>query len=251
MAALLPAADRATVTVVNTLFKYNQAGLCGGAVSFSRAAGGRLTNCTFHGNSADENDESGGSGGALWCSIPLALPASRIQLVNCILWGDESPRAAEIKEAGRALMVTHSLIAGGHAGAGNLDSDPGFLFADDFHLAAGSPCIDAGDPAAAPGRDLDGFPRPLRCGVDIGAYEYCDIHYWRGFKLSSRWDWGLNWVENEMPDENCGVMILEGSDSYPEIMGLASRVGLLMISGGQLAIAAGGSLEVCGVGCDR
>jgi hypothetical protein len=35
-------------------------------------------------------------------------------------------------------------------GAGNVTSDPKFVSAtDDFRLQSGSPCIDAGDPAAA------------------------------------------------------------------------------------------------------
>jgi parallel beta-helix repeat protein len=59
---------------------------------------------------------------------------------------------------------------------GNLSVNP--LFVDrasgDFHLQAGSPCIDAGDNSAVtPGNtDLDGKPRILGSHVDIGAYEY-------------------------------------------------------------------------------
>jgi parallel beta-helix repeat protein len=44
----------------------------------------------------------------------------------------------------------------------------------DFHLTAGSPCIDAGiDTSVTPGEtDLDGNPRIHGAHVDIGAYEY-------------------------------------------------------------------------------
>jgi hypothetical protein len=58
---------------------------------------------------------------------------------------------------------------------GNISGDPMFVdFAgNDFHLKAGSPCIDAGDDTAASGQtDRDGKPRIQGAHVDIGAYEY-------------------------------------------------------------------------------
>jgi hypothetical protein len=56
----------------------------------------------------------------------------------------------------------------------NVRSEPLFanLAAGDLHEAAGSPTIDAGDPAfAGPDTDFDGAPRVQGTGVDIGAYE--------------------------------------------------------------------------------
>jgi hypothetical protein len=44
--------------------------------------------------------------------------------------------------------------------------------ADDYHLAAGSPAIDAGTATQAPATDIDGNPRPGGTGYDIGAYEF-------------------------------------------------------------------------------
>ncbi len=41
----------------------------------------------------------------------------------------------------------------------------------DFHLRAASPAIDAGTSTEAPAQDLDGTPRPIGVGVDVGAYE--------------------------------------------------------------------------------
>jgi hypothetical protein len=57
--------------------------------------------------------------------------------------------------------------------------DPAFvdLAADNYHLSAGSPAINAGDPAGvppAPDHDADGVVRPQGPAVDLGAYE------WRG-----------------------------------------------------------------------
>jgi hypothetical protein len=56
----------------------------------------------------------------------------------------------------------------------NLINDPWFVDpgALDFHLAAGSPAIDAGAPLAEVPDDADGVLRPQGPGYDIGAYEF-------------------------------------------------------------------------------
>lgn len=53
-------------------------------------------------------------------------------------------------------------------------ADPSFVSAGtkDFHLAAGSPAIDAGTAGFAPAVDLDGKSRSQGSAPDIGAYEY-------------------------------------------------------------------------------
>ena len=60
------------------------------------------------------------------------------------------------------------------AGTGNIDSDPQFVDSaqNDYHLLAGSPCIDTGTPDDAPPTDFDGHDRPQGNGVDMGAFEY-------------------------------------------------------------------------------
>lgn len=65
-------------------------------------------------------------------------------------------------------------------GQGNITNAPQFMNATsgDYHLAAGSPCIDAGTNIVTVTNDLDGIPRPLDGNGDgtpqwdIGAYEY-------------------------------------------------------------------------------
>jgi uncharacterized repeat protein (TIGR01451 family) len=42
----------------------------------------------------------------------------------------------------------------------------------DFHLAPGSPCIDAGDPNHFPPTDFEGDPRPMGLAPDIGSDEF-------------------------------------------------------------------------------
>jgi len=156
-----------------------------------------LVNCTISGNMADNE------GGGVYCGYNSSLT-----LANCILWRDTPD---EIYVYYGSAIVTYCDVQGGWPGVGNIDADPLFVDPDgpdddpntwednDFHLAADSPCIDAGCNWAVPqdsvdldgdGRtteytplDLDGegrfFDDPdtadTGCGcppvVDMGAYE--------------------------------------------------------------------------------
>lgn len=101
-----------------------------------------------------------------------------ITVQNGIVWnhpGDSIEGAAQVR---------HSIVEGGWPGDGNLDQDP--LFVDPVNgrwdLRAGSPCVDAGDPAAAPrGVDFDGNVRTLdgrlvgAMRVDMGAFELSNV----------------------------------------------------------------------------
>jgi len=60
---------------------------------------------------------------------------------------------------------------------GNISADPLLVAANDFHLGAGSPCIDAGTNGvvSAGALDLDGQMRIVGASVDIGADEYGSV----------------------------------------------------------------------------
>jgi predicted outer membrane repeat protein len=175
------------------------------------------TNCTFAHNAAAEY------GGAVYCnSESMTMDLS---LTNCILWADLAADGVEIALMDSVVLATaFSDVQGGEAqvyvdegaeliwGEHNIDADPLFVDPDgpdddpntwednDFHLSAGSPCIDAGCNWAVPPDtadldddgdtteytplDLDGegrfFDEPntddTGCGcppvVDMGAYEF-------------------------------------------------------------------------------
>jgi hypothetical protein len=96
----------------------------------------------------------------------------------------------------------------GNDSAGNISADPMFvsLMAGDFHLQAGSPCINAGDPgySALPGEtDVYGNPRVGRGRVDMGAVESSG----RFVPIANA---GQDQFMTDLPD----VVTLDGSGSY-------------------------------------
>jgi len=79
--------------------------------------------------------------------------------INNLIWGNVR---------GLVLKVTP---------VGTLSADPKLVNylengGGDYHVSAGSPCIDAGTSQGAPSTDLDGASRPKGAGFDIGPYEY-------------------------------------------------------------------------------
>jgi len=186
------------VNAVNCLFAGNYGGCHGGGAIDSSDDDMTLVNCTLVGNQAVYQ------GGAIHCD-----PGTNVTLANSILWANTAPTDPQISGS---ATVTYSDVEGGWSGAGNIDADPRFVDVDgpdndpntfddnDFRLAFGSPCIDAGDNTAVPPDtfdldgdgdtteplpvDLDGNPRfvddpatpdsgngnpPI---VDMGAYEF-------------------------------------------------------------------------------
>ncbi len=151
-------------TVTNCLFDSNAAGDNGGGMF--NDGDPAVTNCTFAGNTA-----LGVNGGGGMFNNPFSNPV----IVNCIFWDNtapDAPAADDIANNATSSTVRSSDIQGGLPagsidGGGNIDVDPLFVDTDgpdddpntyednDFRLAGGSPCIDAGDPNSIPPDTLD------------------------------------------------------------------------------------------------
>jgi len=133
----------------------------GGGIAAHNSSGPKITNNTITGNTANLG---GGISGE----------ESSLTVLNSILWND-SPDEIYFDDSS-TIDITYSDIQGGWLGAGNINANP--LFVDtanaDYHLQAGSPCIDAGENSTIPRSmvvDLDGNPRIINGIVDMGAYE--------------------------------------------------------------------------------
>lgn len=72
-----------------------------------------------------------------------------------------------------SLDESHNLFAVGEPTPNSIAGDPAFVdpSAGDFHLQAGSDCIDHGTDVGL-SEDMDGVPIPQGAAPDIGAYEY-------------------------------------------------------------------------------
>jgi hypothetical protein len=171
--------------VENNVIVENSAGM-GGALAFcdgtiqsnliaentSDSQGGAMARCdaVILNNTVCDNSAVG-DGGGIYNTIGT--------VVNCIVWGNvASGSGSQVYDAG---TISFSCVQGWTGGgAGNIGDSPAFRNpkGGDFHLLAGSPCIDAGDSSVltSPALDMDGNLR-IALGeqslvVDMGAYEY-------------------------------------------------------------------------------
>ncbi len=175
--------ENGSPAVFSCMFLGNFADDVGGGMSVASGSP-TLTNCTFSANVA-----------CLQAGGLRIFSSGRTTLTSCIFWGNSlsngtMDEAAQVF-ASTAPIVDYCCIQGwteSWQGRGNIGDDP--LLADpdgpdgipgtgddDLHLLAGSPGIDAGDPAfvTQPGQpdatDIDGDDRVQYCRVDIGADE--------------------------------------------------------------------------------
>jgi hypothetical protein len=127
--------------------------------SVSSSGGGAyscyLTNCTVVGNSAE-----GYAGGVNSATV-----------ANSIVFHNTAPSSTNHANLSFSYCCTDPLPS---SGDGNFTNDPIFLDPanGNFRLQTNSPCIDTGNSAyVTTATDLDGRPRLVGGGVDLGAYE--------------------------------------------------------------------------------
>ncbi len=149
-------------------------GYCGPGAS-GPALGSAI--CAFEGSTVliescvlVDNVGAGGTAGA-----PVGA-AGDMTIADSILRGNNGDQVD-------TAVVTYSNVEGGAPGPGNFDADPLFVNAPggDFHLAAGSPCIDAGTPGKL---DPDGSP------LDVGAYPFAELYARRDVAIEGLPGWG-------------------------------------------------------------
>ncbi|MDP2897486.1 MAG: right-handed parallel beta-helix repeat-containing protein [bacterium] len=122
--------------VVRTVVAKNQAET--GAGIFCDEAAPVIVNCTIADNIATL-----GAGG-VHCQTPAPVLSSPI-ITNSIIWGN----GVAISNAGRMKISYSDIDDPAFAGSsGNISAPPMFVDASagDYHLAGGSPCVDAGNP---------------------------------------------------------------------------------------------------------
>jgi hypothetical protein len=136
---------------------------CGEAAVYCNGASPELTNLTIVNNNSGINAYGG--------SVP--------RIANCIFWNNEH---GDLEQCYARYSRISSLEAD-DTSFGNIDDDPRFAGAEDFHLRSEygryvlnsrswttdsltSPCIDAGDPAMRVGREQ----KPNGARVNMGAY---------------------------------------------------------------------------------
>lgn len=155
-------------TFNNCLFYNNSAKGNGGALNGTE----NLINCTLFGNTA------GKGGGALFGNGNII---NTIFYKNTVTNTDSGTTENNDITPGDNLSVDYSLVnalkGSANLGPHNIMGDPKFVdpAKNNFHLKAGSPCINKGTIPKGFNRkfvDLDGKPRIVRSKIDMGAYEH-------------------------------------------------------------------------------
>lgn len=166
------------VGVISNCTIYNNSAYEGGGICLFNAAYPAIANCTIYGNNSDSY------GGGIYHYMD-----SFTYVRNCIVWGNTAAYGSpQVYKYAGSSSYQYCDVQGGYSGTGNKNSDPLFMDAanQNFHLKAGSPCIDAGINTPTqyfgynvlPATDLDGYPRNIDgnddkvAKVDMGVYEF-------------------------------------------------------------------------------
>jgi hypothetical protein len=166
--------------IQDSIVYQNSAGPCGSrSAAFASSGGGihaasgvTLERCLILENRAEIGTDPNDPGGCIFAPAGGALSGSGAHLRRCTIVGNEAANCARVGgifgpatllecilrdnqhlpgEYASRTSFRFSDVEGGAAGLGSFDADPRFVDpgAHDYRLAAGSPCIDAGDPAGA------------------------------------------------------------------------------------------------------
>ncbi len=171
--------EDASPTITDCLIANNQGTDWGGGIVCYQETGTcspTFNNCTI------ANNTTGGTGGGIMVYYGTAT------LNNTIIWGNSAPTTGNQIGTYSALYGTVNLNYSDYADntldpnniygtifpdANCITSNPLFVGASNYHLQAGSPCINDGNNSYISGvtTDLDGNPRIANLVVDMGPYE--------------------------------------------------------------------------------
>lgn len=179
----------------NLLYKNANSGLAFGGYAFPSGSG-RISACKFYNNTLWSNDTTNSSSGEVYITSTL-----NCIFKNNIIYSSSQNKLIQKERASSGLVLDYNnwFTPGGsalcyvHWGSANYHTwsayqtgsaqDAHSIFANpvfastlipDLHIAAGSPAINAGDPAFVPAAsetDIDGDARVLNARVDCGADE--------------------------------------------------------------------------------
>ena len=149
-------------SMTNCLLSRNSSRIGAAMYADAFSSSSTFINNTIAGNMCGNSNATGG----------IYATGIRCTFKNNIFWNNGRDIFNVIGDFSNSLMKDYQ------GSNGNIDGDPLFVnpAAGDFHLQAGSPCIDKISAGDAPVDDLDGTLRPqphVEGGMsDIGAYEY-------------------------------------------------------------------------------
>jgi len=172
--------NRSDASIVQNVITGNRAGQGGGIYWLvpSEARGPLLVNNSIAGNQGQGSGIFAAGFDAqaqLFNTVVVGAPGQ--PAVFCDLFYDPAPPVFRSNNVFSSGAAAYGGTCGDPTGTnGNLSADPLFVDAasNDYHLAAGSPSIDAGDNSAPelPAVDLDGDRRVMNGIVDQGADEF-------------------------------------------------------------------------------
>ena len=180
-------------TIRQTIIQRNVAAQRGGGIGIKSAHNVVIENCLINKNEATQTSGSAGAGIHIvgpgnptidHCTIygNEGFPDSGISvylnseafITNCILWGNQGEDLSVNLASGGIATTSHCNIGNGQLiGTNNISESPNFVDEanNNYHLSAGSDCIDAGLTTSITTDFLDNA-RSSGTAPDMGAYEF-------------------------------------------------------------------------------